>query len=236
MNIALFEPSQRRNHQVRLTGRQARHIIEVLKLSEGESLSVGEINGLIGRGQIERLTQAGDNSEVELNVELNSTPPAPSPLVLVIALPRPQMLKRILQTAACMGVKTLAFTHSEKVEKSFWQSPQLKPDMIRENILLGLEQAKDTGWPRLLFLKRYHELLEFIDQQTQECILLHPGNFQHFHSLDRQQAQTVLLGPEGGWTEKEANALIKKGCTPYQMGSRILRVETAVTSILSHFL
>ncbi|WP_178101944.1 16S rRNA (uracil(1498)-N(3))-methyltransferase, partial [Pseudomonas yangonensis] len=83
-----------------------------------------------------------DAEHAELQVSLDQPPPAKLPLTLILALPRPKMLKRVLQTVSAMGVPRLVLVNSYRVEKSFWQTPFLDPEALREQLILGLEQAR----------------------------------------------------------------------------------------------
>ena len=77
-----------------------------------------------------------------------------------MAMPRPKMLRRSLQTIATMGVKQLYLINSYRVEKSFWQSPFLKAESVLEDFILGLEQARDTRLPTLHVRKRFKPFVE----------------------------------------------------------------------------
>jgi 16S rRNA U1498 N3-methylase RsmE len=71
--------------RIRLSGRRLNHLNEVHRAEAGDSLRVGRLNGLMGRGQLLRL----DAQEAELQVEFDQPPPAKLPLTLLLALPRP---------------------------------------------------------------------------------------------------------------------------------------------------
>ena len=84
------------------------------------------------------------NAEVAtLAISLQHSPPDKLPLCLVLALPRPKMLRRILRSVAEFGVAELHLINSYRVEKSYWQSPVLEGGAIREYLLQGLEQSRD---------------------------------------------------------------------------------------------
>ena len=70
------------------------------------------------------------------------------------------MLKRVLQTVSAMGVARLVLVNSYRVEKSFWQTPFLQPAAIREQLLLGLEQARDTCLPEVSLEQRFKPFVE----------------------------------------------------------------------------
>ena len=150
-------------------------------------------------------------------------------------MPRPKMFRRILQHCATLGVPEIILLNSVRVEKSFWQTPFLQPEVVRDNLLLGLEQARDTVLPAVRIEKRFKPFVEdslpgIIDGRL--ALVAHPGNFPACpRGID--QPLTLAIGPEGGWVPYEVDKLIEAGMQPVQLGDRILRVETAVTALVS---
>ena len=130
-------------HHVRLHGRRQAHVLCVHRAHVGATLRVGLLNGELGTGRIVGLT--GDALEME--VTLDQAPPAPLQLTLLLALPRPKSFKRVLQAVTAMGVKDIVLMNAWRVETSFWDSPVLQPAAVREQLVLGLEQACDTRLP-----------------------------------------------------------------------------------------
>jgi RsmE family RNA methyltransferase len=232
MNLLLLEDGDFiAADRVLLQGRRLKHLLEVHRAEVGDSLRVGRVGGLMGQGQLLRL----DSDAAELRIALEQTPPAKLPLTLLLALPRPKMLKRVLQTVASMGVPKLILLNSYRVEKSFWQTPFLQPEAIREQLILGLEQARDSVLPEVLIEKRFKPFVEDqLSELTQGSLGLvgHPGDYP---ACPRAVAQAVTLaiGPEGGWIPYEIEKLQAAGLQPVQLGARILRVETAVTALLA---
>lgn len=232
MNLLLLEEADFiAADRVVLRDRRLTHMQEVHRSEVGDSLRVGRINGLMGSAELLRL-EAG---EAELRVTLDQSPPAKLPLTLVLALPRPKMLRRVFQTVATMGVSKLILVNSYRVEKSFWQTPFLEPEAIRENLILGLEQARDTVLPEVIIEKRFKPFVEdrlpAISEGTLGLVG-HPGNYPPCPRA-LSEPVTLAIGPEGGWIPYEIDLLGKSGLQPVQLGERILRVETAVTALLA---
>ena len=214
-----------------LSGRRLKHLHEVHGAESGDSLRVGRLGGLMGRGTLLAL----DEQHAELRVELDQPPPTKLPLTLLLALPRPKMLKRVLQTVAAMGVPRLVLLNSYRVEKSFWQTPFLEPEAIREQLLLGLEQARDTVLPEVSIEKRFKPFVEdrlpAISADTLGLVG-HPGDYPACPRAVSEPV-TLAIGPEGGWIPYEVDKLQEAGLAPVQLGERILRVETAVPALLA---
>lgn len=232
MNLLLLEDGDFiAADRVLLQGRRLKHLQEVHRATVGDSLRVGRLGGLMGQGQLLRL----DSDAAELQISLEQSAPAKLPLTLLLALPRPKMLKRVLQTVASMGVPKLILLNSYRVEKSFWQTPFLQPEAIREQLILGLEQARDTVLPEVIIEKRFKPFVE--DQLPQLAagslgLVGHPGPYPACPRTVEGQV-TLAIGPEGGWIPYEVEKLASAGLQPVQLGERILRVETAVSALLA---
>jgi len=217
--------------RVVLSDRRLTHMLEVHRSAVGDSLRVGRIGGLMGTAQVLRL----EAREAELQVTLDQPPPAKLPLTLVLALPRPKMLRRVFQTVATMGVPRVVLVNSYRVEKSFWQTPFLEPEAIREQLILGLEQARDSVLPEIIIEKRFKP---FVEDRLPAIVsgtlglVGHPGDHPPCPRALTEPV-TLAIGPEGGWIPYEIDLLGKAGLQPVQLGERILRVETAVTALLA---
>jgi RsmE family RNA methyltransferase len=215
----------------RLSGRRLTHVHDVHRAAVGDVLKVGLQNGLMGSGEIVALSR----DELVVRTQLNLPPPEKLPLTLLLALPRPKMLKRILQSVAAMGVQRLVLMNSYRVEKSFWDSPWLAPDAVREQLVLGLEQARDTVLPEVIIEPRFKPFVE--DRLpalclNSRCYVAHPGVSAPC-PVALNQPLTLAIGPEGGFIPYEVEKLVATGFEAVHLGPRILRVETAVTALIA---
>jgi len=217
--------------RVVLRDRRLKHMQEVHRSEVGDSLRIGRVGGLLGSAELLRL----EPREAELSVVFDRKPPAKLPLTLILALPRPKMLRRVFQTVATMGVPKVILVNSYRVEKSFWQTPFLEPAAIREQLILGLEQARDSVLPEIVIEKRFKPFVEdrlpAIADGTLGLVG-HPGDLPACPRAVEQPV-TLAIGPEGGWIPYEVDLLQASGLNPVQLGDRILRVETAVTALLA---
>ena len=94
MNLILLESSDFvAPGRAVLFGRRHQHITEVHRAQAGEQLKVGLVNGEIGNATVRQ----ADAERIELDVALHQAPPPALPLTMVLALPRPKMLKRTIQ-------------------------------------------------------------------------------------------------------------------------------------------
>lgn len=231
VNLILLESSDFIAHdRVRLSGRRYNHVIGVLNAAQGHVLRVGRLNGKIGFGRLEAL---GDGF-VDVRIEhLDTEPPPPLPLRLILALPRPKVLNRTIAAAASLGIKEIDLINAWRVEKAYWKSPRLSPENLRLQAILGLEQAVDTVMPSIrthsLFTPFVRDELPTIIQ-NRLALLAHPTGAE----CPRHVAGSLVLaiGPEGGFIDREIASFQEAGFAVVSLGDRILRVETALASLV----
>ena len=173
-----------------------------------------------------------------MEVRLDHAPPLPLPLTLILVLPRPKVLRRVLRTASSMGVKRIILLNARRVEKSYWQSPYLEAHAMNEQLLLGLEQARDTLLPEILtrplFKPFVEDELPAIIQGTLPLVAHPTASAECPRNIGRPV--TLAIGPEGGFIPYEVEKLIDCGFTPMKLGERILSTETAVPALLARLL
>jgi len=233
MNILLFNADELSSMgQIKINDpRRQTHLTNVIKPKVGDTLRVGQINGAIGLGEV----ISHSEHETRLDITFNQTSPEPLSLKLLLAVPRPKMMRRILQTCATLGVSEITLLNSAKVEKSFWQTPFLHPQSIYDNLLLGLEQAGTTQLPIVhkagLFKPYVEDRLNHWAGNSRRLVA-HPRNAQACPNAS-QEATTLAIGPEGGFTDYEVDKLAEQEFIPFSLGPRIMRVETVIPVAIS---
>lgn len=232
MNLILLFPEDFVDaERVRLTGRRLAHVTLVHRAKVGQELVAGVAGGRVGRALVTRL----DAEAVEMKVVLEREPPAKLPLTLVLALPRPKVLNRIIAGATSLGVARIVLMNAWRVEKSYWKSPRLSAENLLAQRILGLEQARDTILPDIdlqrLFRPFVEDELLAIARGTL-ALAAHPGAALEC-PRNVNQPVTLAIGPEGGFIAEEIASLERAGLTPVSLGERILRVETAVATLIA---
>lgn len=232
MNLILLSPEDllADNRACIKNPRQLEHIKHIHGAGLGDALKIGLINGNMGTGLITEINA----DSIFLDIDLQQAPPIALPLTLVLGLPRPKMMRRILQTIATLGVKQLHLINSYRVEKSYWQTPFLEVDAIHDQLILGLEQGCDTRLPEVHLHKRFKPFVEdelpAIIADTR-ALVAHP--YTHIACpCQIDYSLTLAVGPEGGFIPYEIDLLNQCGFEAVHLGERIMRVETAVPYLL----
>jgi 16S rRNA (uracil1498-N3)-methyltransferase len=216
--------------RVRLSGRRLQHVRVVHQAEVGTELRVGVLNGPVGRGVITVLAP----DVLEMQVVLDRSAPPALPVTLLLALPRPKSLKKVLQAVTAMGVKRIVLMNTWRVEKSFWESPVLQPAALQEQMVLGLEQARDTMLPAVTERRRFKP---FVEDEVPDLIrgtralVAHPDTATVCPRAV-SGAVTLAIGPEGGFIPYEVDLLRAQGFETVSLGARPLRVEHAVPALL----
>lgn len=230
MNIVLLDPRQTLSEVWSITStRQLAHLRTHLNVQVGDRLKVG-----IREGQ-RYLTEVLMVSDSVIQVTPIQTEPVPAklPVTLIVAMPRPKVLRRLIMDSVTIGVEKIVLLNSYRVDKSYWQTPFLQ--QIDQYVTLGLEQAGDTVAPKIEIYKRFKPFVE--DVLPTWITVERPAYVAHpYAGMTMPNAIThacaLLIGPEGGFIPYEIDLLEKNGCQAVSLGNRILRTETAIPYIL----
>ena len=220
--------------RVLLSDQRVQHLLLVKKIQLGTQLIVGLVNGRVGQGTVVALQE----QQLELLVQLDEKPVEALAVHLILALPRPKMLRRILQTISAMGVKQLSLIHSSKVEKSYWQTPWLAEDKIQQQLIAGLQQAKDTLLPEVTCYQRFKPFVEDVAPALaaqNRAVIAHPGRGEHC-AAQLAPHVTLAVGPEGGFSDYEVDKFTQAGFSCCHLGERILRVENVIPVLLTRLM
>ena len=231
MNLILIEPAECSGAEARIEGERARHVHEVLRLTPGDSLRIGLLNGPRGEGRVLEI----EPDRLRIECVWGQAPPRPQ-LDLVLAAPRPKVMRRLWPQLSALGLRHIWIINAEKVEKPYFSSHVLAPATYEPLLKEGLQQACDTWLPEVEVVTR---LKPFMEDRAPSLFaehdrwIAHPGagTLTPPSSLDRPVV--VAVGPEGGWTPYELDLFATAGFTPFSPTSRILRSDTFCITALA---
>ena len=236
MNLILLHPGEASaSANIVLTDGRAAHLQHVLKVSPGQPVRVGIVDGPLGVGIVAEVAEA----HVTLRCHFDDdTPPRPR-IDLLLALPRPKVLRRLWAQLAAVGVGRILLTNAERVEPDYWATHILSPATYEPLLIEGLQQARDTRVPQVTLHRRFRVLVE--DELNALAgssgrLVAHPGESKTIaEALRGSAADRVLLavGPEGGWNAFELQLLEAQGFQRVALGARPLRTDTACIALLA---
>ena len=236
MNLILCESGEvEADGVVTLTGTRAAHVRGVLGAKPGDTVRIGVVDGPKGRGEILELSE----DRVVLRSELDAAVPAPPAVDLLLALPRPKVLRRLWAQLAALGVGRIVLTNASRVERHYFDTHVLEASTYRPLLVEGLQQAGDTRLPRVSIHRQFRVLVEDeLDAVSGDAarLVAHPGSHRSLLELAGESSRRRVLlaiGPEGGWNDFELELLTRHGFGIVSMGPRILRTDTACVALLA---
>jgi len=237
MNLILLQSGDFRDDGLAvLSGERARHIRKVLKAEPGKALRVGLLDGALGKGTVLAIDKHAVCLECVLEEEI---PPKPR-VDLLLAMPRPKVMKRLWAQLAALGVGRIMLVNAEKVERFYFDTHVLDPCFYNARLIEGLQQARCTHLPEVLVRQRFKPLVE--DELeglfgNQLKLLADPSGEKRLadcvQTLEPLGRVLLAIGPEGGWTSYEIEMLKEHGFGLFSLGRRILRTDTACVGLLS---
>lgn len=230
MNRILLEADEiAADRTVRLTGRRSRHIQEVLRADPGSTIKIGIVNGDLGNGRVVMI----EDDATLLEIEVKGAPPPPL-FDLLLALPRPKVMKRLWAQLAALGARRIVLVNAYRVERAYFDTHWIREESYRPLLLEGLEQAGTTQLPEVILRKRFKpfaedELDSLLPGRTRW--VGHPGGAASSHAAPGSGPPVLAIGPEGGWTDYELRLLEDRAFQRVSLGPRTLRTDTAVVAL-----
>lgn len=234
MNLLLFEAGELGpDGRVVLADARAEHVRSVLRAVPGQELAAGILDAGLGTARV--LEVHGDRVVLDAK-GLERAPVPERPRVdLLLALPRPKVLSRLVAGLACMGVASVRLCNAARVERYYFDSHRLAEGELRRQLVSGLCQAKDTLLPRVSIHRSFRRLVEDELEPEPRRVVADPGAPSASAALaGLGPVDRVLLavGPEGGWVDFERALLAERGFRAIGLGSRVLRSDLACIAAL----
>jgi RsmE family RNA methyltransferase len=214
---------------------RAAHLLNVIKDTPGQSVRVGRLDGPFGRG----IVQSAGGGQVTLRCEYDASVPCRPNVDVLLALPRPKVMRRLWAQLAALGVGRIILTNAERVERHYFDTHVITETTYRPLLIEGLQQARDTRVPVVSIHRQFKILIE--DHLDELCpdglrVVADPSGLTPLAAAIGEHVSgrvLIAIGPEGGWNAFELTLLQKRGFQLVGLGTRTLRVDTACVSLLS---
>lgn len=225
-------------HRVFITGSDVNHIKNVLRMRPGEEISVS--NGADGKEyRCGILSLEEETVTCELRFVKEDGVELPSRVYLFQSLPKADKMELIIQKAVELGVYEIIPVAAKRcVVKLDDKRAKSKVGRWRQIAESAAKQSKRGLIPRVSDVMTFAEALKHAEEQDVKLI-----PYELAEGMDRTkeiigglkagQSVAVLIGPEGGFEEKEVEQAMEAGMEPITLGRRILRTETAGFTVLA---
>ena len=233
-------PEQARENVLTLTGNEAHHATRVLRVRNGEHVTVLDGAGQEMRGVV--TSQTGKSLSVEIR-ERKQYPSPACPVTLVQALPKAKLIESIIQKATELGVARIVPILSERVVTHLdSEGAESKAEKWQQVAVEAIKQSGNSWLPKVetpVSLEHFLKRREKFELSLVGCLengSRHPREwFEKFRAEHQRLPSTacVWVGPEGDFTAHEYAAIRASGALPITLGPLVLRVETAATYCLS---
>ena len=153
---------------------------------------------------------------------------SPLNITLVQAVSAAERMDFTLQKSVELGVAEIRPVISERcVVRLSGERAEKRVARWQEIVVSACEQSGRNIVPKVLPLTTYAQALQQLPQETAK-LLMSLNRAQKLSDVQPQSGKVVfMVGPEGGWTEKEEQQAFDAGFQSVTLGKRVLRTETA---------
>jgi len=213
-----------------ITGDEAHHISDVLRLKPGTAIELFDGNGKIHQARIEQIGKGRIEVAILATREDGGSG---SRLAIGVALLTGKKMDLVVQKATELGVETIHPYVSRHC--SIKEGNANKEDRWQRIIMEACKQCNRPTVPECRRVTEFTDLLADREGNVGKIIFWEQERSRTLTDLfpaatPPPATLLALFGPEGGFSNEEISQAVDAGFSPVSMGSRVLRAETAVIS------
>jgi 16S rRNA (uracil1498-N3)-methyltransferase len=221
---------------VRISGRELHHLVNVLRLREGDEITV--LDGAGGVYEVSLTSCDRDAAIGEIRNSWQAKPPS-GEIVLFVGLPKADKMDMIVQKAtelgAC-GIVPVLCLHTVL---------QLSAERTQQRVArwrqIAVEASKQSHRPFFPFVSDILSFEEALENYQADLRLIFVAratqSIRELKDVLKQNADArkvnIFIGPEGGLAEDEIRLALSAGAVPVSLGTNVLRTETAAIAALA---
>lgn len=215
-----YESSQK---QIVLDEDTSRHVVQVLRMKEGEKLNLTD-----GKGNLMTTEITGDHKKhctVSILTTSNQQPATRNISIAISLLKNTSRFEWFLEKATEIGVSEIIPLICERTEKQ-----KFRHDRMKGICISAMLQSQQTWLPVLHEPKQFNHLAIQQFDNTQKLIAhCDEGNKQPLSNLHISTSAhlQIVIGPEGDFTKQEIELALRNDFIPVSLGETRLRTETA---------
>lgn len=211
-----------------MRGDEARHLTRVLRVEAGQKFEISDNR----TAYLAEVVEArGERVIFRVEQPIESTPP-PARITLCAALIKFDRFEWIVEKATELGVERILPVEAVRSEKGLFKASRKRSERWERIARESSQQSRRTTLPEILPAARFEEALRmegavklFLEEATAPPLLrVLP---------DRVEAAALLVGPEGGWTDRERELAGGAGWSAVSLGPQVLRAETAAVAAIA---
>lgn len=202
---------------------EMQHIVKVLRIREGEEIVVTDGKGNLAKGNVVYEGKKIQLSHVQITENLPEFP-----IQLHVAIAPTKNIDRIeffMEKAIEMGISEITFLWTENSERK-----NINLEKLQKQVIGASKQSLRSHFPKLNELQKFSQFIQTIDPESTFVAHCHENldriSLKEIAQLD-QKEYTILIGPEGDFSEREISELVQRGVRAVSLGNQRLRTETA---------
>ena len=225
--------------QFDLPEEEARHLVRVLRLGEGDEIEVFDGRGGAWKAGVVRTDK--HRATVRRHAPADSAVEAGVAVTVVISVPKAAKMDDIVRDTVMLGAAAIFPVTSGRTEAN--RTALADGHRLERWQRIAVASAKQC---RRAVVPVVHEVATFTEYLGEarggvRIICVEPGAgdgaARPAHAIPKPEAADVIIGPEGGWMEDELAAARAAGVIPLTLGSRVLRADAvpliALTALFS---
>ena len=200
---------------------EQQHIIKVLRMRNGEEISVTDGKGNLAKGT---LVLEGKKANIEVSAIEKALPDFSPKLHIAIAPTKNiDRTEFFIEKATELGISEITFLQTEKSERKI-----INPEKIKKQIISASKQSLRVHFPVIHPMVKLQDFISTIDPETTYIAHCDPSfERTNLNALKPRDHITFLIGPEGDFSPNEVKLLTEKGIKSVTLGNQRLRTETA---------
>ncbi|MFP8487885.1 RsmE family RNA methyltransferase [Gracilimonas sp. Q87] len=215
------------NGFLELAGQEARHASKVMRFKEGDTLYASDGLGNIYKSEVTEISR--DKIKGRIKEAVHEEEPPTKKVVAFGAIKKRDRLEFAVEKAVELGAWEICIFHADHSERS-----KINKDRLQTIALSAFKQSKRSWLPKVVFIDSLDEVLDHYEDHKPIMAYMQ-AKAEQPHALTDSK-NLFLVGPEGGFSERETEIAIGRSAKLITLGKYRLRAETAVIAILSQFL